>query len=56
MPDTTLLTRPANPTDEKTATFTFQSDQPGVTFECALDDAVDEEVFSPCTSPSPTTT
>ena len=42
---------PADPTDETTATFTFESDQQGVTFECALDEAVDDEVFSPCDSP-----
>ena len=51
LPETTLLTVPENPTDDPTATFTFSSDKPGATFECALDEAVDDEVFSPCTSP-----
>ena len=50
-PDTTLLTFPADPTEETTATFTFSSDQSGVTFQCALDEAVDDQVFVPCSSP-----
>jgi large repetitive protein len=50
-PDTTLLTFPTDPTEETTATFTFDSDQDGVTFECALDEAVDDQVFTPCSSP-----
>ena len=50
-PDTTLLTTPDAQTDETTATFTFESDQQGVTFECALDEAADDLVFTPCDSP-----
>ena len=40
---TSRRTRPTS----QTATFTFSSDKQGVTFECALDEAVDDEVFSP---------
>ena len=50
-PDTELTATPENPTNDTTANFTFRSDQPGVTFECAFDEAVDDEVFSPCSSP-----
>ena len=50
-PDTILDVTPPNPSDDSTATFEFSSDQEGVTFECALDDAVDDQVWVPCTSP-----
>ena len=50
-PDTTLLTFPEDLSEETTATFTFSSDQSGVTFQCALDEAVDDLVFVPCSSP-----
>ena len=51
LPDTTLLDRPSDPTNETAATFTFESDQAGASFECAFDEAVDDEVFSACASP-----
>lgn len=47
-PDTFIDSAPDDPTESTTATFTFSSDQPGVTFECALDDAPG---FLPCASP-----
>ena len=50
-PETTLTATPPLSTNDKTATFEFTSDLSGVTFECALDAAVDDEVFVPCTSP-----
>ena len=50
LPDTAIINRPADPTDTRSATFTFVSNLPGVTFECALDDAVGAMSFSPCTS------
>ncbi|HEV2950500.1 MAG TPA: cell envelope biogenesis protein OmpA, partial [Actinomycetota bacterium] len=48
MPDTAIINRPADPTDSTSATFTFTSNLPGVTFECALDEAADSLSFSPC--------
>jgi|GEM_PF-3162244 len=47
-PDTFLDSMPTDPTASTEATFTFSSDLPGVTFECALDDA---PFFLPCASP-----
>jgi CSLREA domain-containing protein len=47
-PETTILTGPDAQTESTEATFTFSSDQPGATFECALDGAVE---FTPCPSP-----
>ena len=47
-PDTTILFGPDPETDSTEATFSFASDQPGVTFECALDGALE---FTPCSSP-----
>ena len=42
---------PPNPSENPTARFEFSSDQDGVTYECALDEAVDDQVWVPCTSP-----
>jgi hypothetical protein len=47
LPETTITSAPADPIESTTATFEFSSDQPGATFECALDDAPD---FLPCES------
>ena len=51
MPDTAIVNRPADPTDSRNATFTFESNLQGVTFECALDEAADTGFFTPCPSP-----
>ncbi|KRC66491.1 hypothetical protein ASE12_17980 [Aeromicrobium sp. Root236] len=45
--DTSITGGPDGPTSDNTPTFTFTSPEPGVTFECRLDDAR----FNPCTSP-----
>jgi hypothetical protein len=36
-PDTTIEARPSNPSASPTATFTYVSNEPGSSFECALD-------------------
>ena len=46
-PETAILTGPDLETESTSASFTFESDQPGATFECALDQDVS---FTPCTS------
>ena len=46
-PETSINSGPASPTEDTTATFTFSSDEAGVTFECSLDDAS----FATCTTP-----
>ena len=46
-PDTTLLTRPPARTNEDSATFTFESNDPTATFECNLDGQGFEECFNP---------
>jgi hypothetical protein len=43
-PETTIKSMPANPSNSPTASFTYASNEPGSSFECALDDAV----FSSC--------
>ncbi|HEY6558805.1 MAG TPA: hypothetical protein VI072_16085 [Polyangiaceae bacterium] len=45
-PDTTIATRPANPTSDVTGDFTFTSNEAGVRFECSVDAAI----FSACGS------
>jgi CSLREA domain-containing protein len=45
-PTTTLLTTPAATTTERSATFTFEADQPNVTFACSIDGLE----FEPCVS------
>ena len=50
-PDTTLLTMPANPTNSRSASFTFSSET-GARFMCKLDGSgVMGGQFSECTSP-----
>ena len=49
-PQTTITSAPPVSTNDKTATFEFESDLPGATFECALDGALDDEVWVPCES------
>ena len=51
MPDTAILIRPQDPSTDRNATFTFTSNLQNVTFECALDDAVEGQAFTACTSP-----
>ncbi|WP_375770300.1 Ig-like domain-containing protein [Archangium gephyra] len=46
-PETTISSGPSGTTPERTATFEFSSNEPGVTFECSLDGAA----YTPCTSP-----
>lgn len=45
-PDTSIATRPADPSDSSTAAFTYASSEPGSTFECKLDSAA----FAACPS------
>ncbi|HEX5749041.1 MAG TPA: Ig-like domain-containing protein [Archangium sp.] len=46
-PETAIDSGPSDTTSERTATFEFSSNEPGVTYECSLDGAP----FTPCTSP-----
>ncbi|MFE8605091.1 adventurous gliding motility protein AgmC [Archangium violaceum] len=46
-PETTITSGPFGTTPERTATFEFSSNEPGVTYECSLDGAA----YTPCTSP-----
>jgi hypothetical protein len=46
LPRTTILGRPADPTNRQQATFTFESSRPGSTFECSVDGGA----FEPCVS------
>jgi len=38
-PDTSIATKPADPSDSSTAAFTYTSSEPGSTFQCKLDGA-----------------
>ena len=46
-PTTTITSRPANPTNETTASFSFSASESGATFACSLDAAA----FTSCASP-----
>jgi MYXO-CTERM domain-containing protein len=46
-PDTTIVSGPMGTTDSTSATFTFSSNEAGVSYECNLDGAG----FQPCTNP-----
>jgi hypothetical protein len=46
-PDATLTGKPADPTTERSATFTFAGDATAIAFECSLDGGA----YAPCTSP-----
>ncbi|MCY1073847.1 adventurous gliding motility protein AgmC [Archangium lansingense] len=46
-PETTITSGPSGTTSERSATFTLESNEPGVTFECSLDGGA----YMPCTSP-----
>jgi len=53
-PDTAITSGPSGTVSETSATFTFISNEPGVTYECSLDEPLDEkskEDSEPCTSP-----
>jgi hypothetical protein len=45
-PQTTLLSKPADPSASPTASFTYEANEPGSSFECALDGAA----FAVCPS------
>lgn len=47
-PDTTILSGPSDPSSSGAAAFTFESSEPGSTFECK----VDAGSFSTCTTPA----
>ncbi|MBK9053053.1 MAG: DNRLRE domain-containing protein [Chloroflexi bacterium] len=47
-PHTTINSGPPASTSDTSATFTFAADEPGVTFECALDGVA----FTACTTPA----
>ncbi len=47
-PDTTVLTKPGDPSNVASPSFTFDSTEPGSTFECRLDGGT----WTACTSPS----
>jgi len=38
-PETTILSRPPDPSENSTASFTYESNEPGSSFECELDGA-----------------
>ncbi len=46
-PETTITSGPSGTTSERSATFEFTANEPGVTYECSLDGAA----FTACTSP-----
>jgi len=45
-PETAIATKPSDPSDSSTATFTYTSSEPGSTFQCKLDGAA----FAACPS------
>jgi large repetitive protein len=47
VPDTTIVSGPSDNTESASATFTFSSNETGVTYECNLDGAG----YVPCTNP-----
>jgi hypothetical protein len=47
-PNSTITSAPANPTSSTSASFQFNSNENGVSFECKLDNGA----FGPCTSPT----
>ena len=48
LPDTFVNSGPEEVTQDRTATFVFGSNLPGVRFECALDEATEDLFFLPC--------
>lgn len=51
-PQTTIIGKPADPTNSSTVEFTYESNEPGSTFECKMDG----EAFTPCASTGKTYT
>jgi plastocyanin len=51
-PQTTIKTKPADPTNSSTVEFTYESNEPGSTFECKMDG----ESFTACASTGKTYT
>lgn len=49
-PETTIASKPDNPSKLAQAPFTFTSNEAGATFECALDAAADSNTFTSCSS------
>ena len=49
-PDTFVNSGPEEATESTTATFVFGSNRTDVTFECALDEAVENLFFQPCSA------
>jgi hypothetical protein len=47
IPETTIVSSPANPTSDTTGDFTFSSPDASATFQCSLDNAA----FTACTTP-----
>ena len=43
-PETTIISKPTDPTNSSTAYFTYESNEPGSTFECKLDAAASQPV------------
>src|SRR5439155_9985013 len=48
-PNTTIDSGPADPTNQKSATFGFSSDDPSATYVCSLDGSPDKACTSPAT-------
>ena len=46
-PNTNIVTKPADPSNDSVPSFTFSSTEPGSTFECSIDGGA----FAPCTTP-----
>lgn len=49
-PDTTITGGPEGTTNDNTPTFTFEASEPGVTFECGFNGALNSDCTSPYTS------
>ena len=51
VPDTAIISHPPEAAPNGTATFRFASTMQNVTFECAIDEMVENLVFLPCSNP-----
>ena len=52
VPDTAIISHPPEEAPDGTATFRFASTMQNVTYQCAIDEMVENLVFLPCTSPA----